>query len=242
MEKTLTQRIDRAEGAIECEKLQSMHSYMLAGSIHREELLYYWSDRFDITFAHSYGQNGNSESFWYNYVLAFESKGFHEYINAAKRYPEIREHMDNYLKAWLCSMHALPTPIIEVSGDGKSAKANFYTMATLSCLLSSDGEPWGTYSYERYGCDFVYENGLWYYLNMRICSDLIGDIDEYNWPLVKDLSLVFPDSSFMELDVPGPLHFGYSVSQLPQQSPGVPVPYESFEDTFSYADVKTLEY
>lgn len=241
MELTLSQRIDRAEAAIDCEKLQSMHCYLLAGAIHREELMYLWCDRDDITFAHSYGQYNNRANYWDNYVLRFEANGLTEFVKTVEAYPEIRKHQPNYMKYGLCSMHTLPSPVIEVAEDAMSVKACFYTMAVLSSRFSSYGLPFLDYSYERYGLDFLKEDGEWKFLNMRICSDLVGSADEYNWPLARDISEAFPDSSFMEFDVPGPLHFNYSPIRPPQTTPGLPVPYKTFSETFSYADVKTLE-
>ena len=49
-------RIQRAVGAVECEKVMSRHVYWHSAGIHRDEWEEYWSKKVDITWGHGWGR------------------------------------------------------------------------------------------------------------------------------------------------------------------------------------------
>jgi hypothetical protein len=50
-------------------------------------------------------------------------------------------------------MHTLTTPIIEVAGDGKTAKGMWYSPGQVT-EVGQDGKPMAMWMWEKYGADF----------------------------------------------------------------------------------------
>lgn len=172
----LSQRIDRAVAAVECEKAHSLHVDWHAAGIHREEYTDYWSKRNDITWAHASGQMGNRWTYWQNYVLGQELKVLNNFRQTKEIYPEV-ENAPDWRTLNEYSNHFVTSPIIEVAEDAQSAQALFYTPGYIAGFASANGQQRCMVLYERYGADFVFEDGQWLYLNLRVCPDIGGQID-----------------------------------------------------------------
>lgn len=144
-------------------------------------------------------------------------------------------------------LHLLTTPIIEVALDGQSAKGMWYTPGAI--LTSEDGKtPQGIWMWERYGVDFVKEDGQWRFLNIQVMTD-------FGNPMGKPLGLQGPAAAMGTegspapapgpgaegIRVPGPdiakpLYAEFSPTRVPSITPRVPEPYRSLNETFQYAD------
>lgn len=262
-ELTLTQRIDRAEGAIACEKVMSKHCFYHAAGIHREEYYEMWSSRQDITWTHGFGQMGDRDQYYNNYVLNQERDTFQGYMNLWEAYPEVREffgttrHMMEYRALNEEAMHLITTPIVEVAEDGQSARCLFYTPGLIFSTLNPQQEREGQWMSERYGADFVRENDEWLYLNLRICPDIIAPMDIFPWAGDGAFVMGPPPGAGggegedapppptagggMMLKIPGPLYNTYTPDRVPPDAPEIPVPYKTLSDLKLYSDVKTLE-
>jgi hypothetical protein len=145
-------------------------------------------------------------------------------------------------------LHLLTTPIIEVALDGQSAKGMWYTPGAI--LTSEDGKTsQGIWMWERYGVDFVKEDGQWRFLNIQVMTD-------FGKPMGKPLGPQGPAAAAMGsegsaapapgpgadgIKVPGPdiakpLYAEISPTRVPTITPRVPEPYRSLNETFQYAD------
>lgn len=244
----LSQRIDRAVAAVECEKAHSLHVDWHAAGIHREEYTDYWSKRNDITWAHASGQMGNRWTYWQNYVLGQELSTLTNFRKLKEKYPVVESAPDwRTLNEY--SNHFVTSPVIEVAEDAQSAQALFYTPGYIAGFASLNGQTRCMVLYERYGADFVYEDGQWLYLNLRVCPDIGGQIDGSGFaekqagpggpppgdapkgdkkdaPPPQDQ----PVSINAPTEIPGPLYFQWSPTQVPQQEPCLPRPYKTQAD------------
>ncbi|MGC3980081.1 MAG: nuclear transport factor 2 family protein [Steroidobacteraceae bacterium] len=54
-------------------------------------------------------------------------------------------------------LHPMQTPVVEVAGDGKTAKGVFLSLGAGA----NSGDDKGAWTWVRYGADFIKENGVW---------------------------------------------------------------------------------
>ena len=168
-------RIARAYGAIECEKLMSRHVYWHSAGIHRKEYEQYWSERLYITWGHGFGQQANRHCYYNSYVLEKEKNAFKSFLDIREKYPEVEnvvfpEALAEY------SNHLTTTPIIEVADDGLSAKGLFYTPGFINGHCGANGKMRSQALWERYGADFILEDGKWVYTHLQVCPDIGGNV------------------------------------------------------------------
>jgi hypothetical protein len=150
-----------------------------------------------------------------------------------------------------CSVHTLVTDVIEVAADGKSARGCFITPGVIHSRLTADkGEDGKVHRsprychvlWERYGSDFVCEDGEWKYLHEHVCPDLVGDMDHTNWAAEEYERITSPNPpeampptlGCPPVADPGPMHMPYSVLSKPQNSVPWPEPYETLDNDNTY--------
>ncbi len=150
-------------------------------------------------------------------------------------------------------LHLLTTPIVEVAGDGETAKGVWYTPGAI--LTTPDGRAvQGMWMWERYGGDFIRENGRWRIWRLQVNTDFAAPFGE---PLPAsagpggDPAAMGaegaggqgggPGPGAEGLVVPGPdiprrLYTEYSATRVPTLVPRLPEPYRTMSETFEYAD------
>ncbi len=168
-------RIQRAVGAIECEKVMSRHVYWHSAGIHRKEYEQYWSKRANITWGHGWGRQEDRYSYYFSYVLQKEENSFKTFLQIRENYPQaagctIPDSLAEY------SNHLTTSPVIEVAEDGLSAKGLWYTPGFINGHCSANGKLRSQALWERYGGDFILEDGKWVYTNLRVCPDIGGSV------------------------------------------------------------------
>lgn len=146
------------------------------------------------------------------------------------------------------AMHFTVSPIIEVAEDGQSAKGLFYTPGVIFSTLNPEQAREGMWMWERYGADFVPEDGQWVYKNLKVCPDISGPADKEDWPTAPSPFDAPPPAEEKDEEEekeppksghsptwPGPLYYKLSRTQAPQEVPFIPVPYRTFSETYDYA-------
>ena len=91
-----------------------------------------------------------------------------------------------------CAVHMLASSIIEVAEDGQSCRCSWYTPGVLFSTLNWDGKKDGIWIWERYGNDFVKEDGEWKILSQHVCNDNGGPFDAANWAHNAYLNCITP--------------------------------------------------
>ena len=148
------------------------------------------------------------------------------------------------------AIHLLTTPIIEIAGDGRTAKGMWYTPGII--MSTSDGKtPTAFWIWERYGVDFIREDGHWAFLHVQVNTDFMN-------PMGSPMQLQREDAAAMGsegapksaapgpnmpegLKIPGPdvpkqLYREFGATRVPVLVPALPEPYETLSKTFEYAD------
>ena len=129
-------------------------------------------------------------------------------------------------------VHTNTTPIIEVAGDGKTAKGvwvspGFATVRTPGGIKAA----WGWY---KYGVDFVKEDGEWKYWHFRLSPLIHAPYDkswvEASWspPHLEERPPEHKE------DTPATEWYGWREDVAPINHPLPPEPYETFDEETAY--------
>lgn len=241
------QKVHNAFGSQEVELVQATHSYLHAASRSYEEWAYFWSKRDDGSWAHAWGRMRGWDEIWYGNVANYDANCYGNYLKIFKLYPEVGGMDPRPLM--VLSMHTLASGIVEVAEDGMSARAAFYTPGTLGSIINDDGKPGANSLWERYGADYVLEDGKWLFLHQQVCPDIMGDFDNVNTArnsyLMETGGIKPPDFGSQGQDDPlgyhipprtdeYMMHFGYSVVQTVQNSVPWPESYKTLDDDNTY--------
>lgn len=241
---SVEQRLEQALASQQVEKLHGKHNYFHARNFSAEEWSTIWSQSDNTAWAHGFGRMRGFDQIWYNSVTMYDYSVYETYIDLVQMFPEIggldpRPVME-------LSMHTLVNGIIEVAEDGKTARSSFVTPGMLYDCINSMAVKQGISFWERYGSDFVCEDGAWKYLHEHVCPDFGMPFDFVNMAADEYERAVNPAlggpmappagrDDRVELADPGPLHQKYSIFQPVQNTVPWPEPYVSMDDQHSYA-------
>ena len=133
------------------------------------------SKKVDITWGHGWGRQDDRYSYYFSYVLEKERNAFKTFMGIKLKYPDVGNctRLDGVAEY---SNHLTTSPVIEVAEDGKSAKGLWYTPGFINSHASANGKIRSQALWERYGGDFVLEDGRWLYKNLRVCPDIGGNV------------------------------------------------------------------
>lgn len=244
---------ERAYATIQVQNLMSKHEYYHAAGMNMEEVDALWVNgkgKFaaNATFASpiwvmngiatirgAYGEENQR-----NRQKALEA--------ISKVNPNVKNTPENLGAGHEWVMHTSRTPVIEVAGDGQSAKGIWYSPGMGLMTQIVDGKEvkvQGTFFWEKYGADFVKENGVWKIWHMQMAYDFTPSISSGgNW---TDFSKKGggeagerPDGPMGQKELPpGFTKPKYSYPLYSPERPGIiypkiPEPYYTFSETFSY--------
>ena len=179
-------RAHRIEAVGAIENLMSLHAYYHAADQNREELLNCWSKTRgdEIIWSQNFGRWQGMHKLMPMYA------GDNKYTDAewlkgkiVKAHPEMEEVLKDIDGRALAEMpvHTLASPIIEVSADGMSAKGVWYTPGFALRHDYINGTANVTWMWEKYGGDFIYEDGEWRFLRLLIGMDMVCGADDGCW-------------------------------------------------------------
>ena len=185
-------------------------------------------------------------------------------INYLKLFDENSDAMGFDMRSMMMvAMHCLSTECIEVADDGKTARAWHLTPGgCFNHMGPKGGRPEESRpeqisgGYERYGSDYVFEDGRWKLLHEHISPDLHGAfwhgdffyrgfMEQYMGqerppmgppPGDSKYDALIPDV-FPEMEELQDNHFDYGPLQPIQPSCRPPKPYETFDDENTYAPI-----
>ena len=141
------------------------------------------------------------------------------------------------------SCHVLASPVVEVAEDGQSARSFYLTPGTMMNARGQQGGRSGSFLWERYGSDFVYRDGRWWWFHEQVCPDVSGAMDDENWAqdrfrdyLAGKLQIGrcsgAPASGISDLRS---VHKDISIIQTVQDTVPDPKPYERLDEEHTYS-------
>jgi len=159
---------EKALATIEVQNVFSKHCYYHEAGKHRAEMEDIWVKK-DGEFAKTakwqqpMGINEGYEAIWQFYVLNKEKSNQQILDQISKIYPEIENKPENLGIGGEWASHTQSTPVIEVAGDGKTAKGIWESPGLHMQAQIGDGKvsKQGGWFWEKYAADFVKEDGKW---------------------------------------------------------------------------------
>jgi len=243
---TAEQMAQKALDYQEIQNVMSRHEYYHTLGKNKEELVALWVTKAPYTETAKFTMNPGSmigmKSIMHQYGEFHEISNKIELELLSKVRSDIANVQEN-LGIGQLLLHNLTTACIEVAGDGKTAKGMWYSPGAMANLDAKTGVPNQVWMWERYGADFVKEDGQWKIWHLRICTDFGGD-----WPKkANGVASVFntgnenaggPPPEILalqpKLDEYAENYKEYSPTKVPDNSLRPPEPYYTFSETFSY--------
>ena len=160
--------IQRVTDVMEIRNVMGRHAYYHAKGLHEKELKEIWVQKPENQKTASFGQNWG-----YNVGMeridAYYGKGSVENyqkdleaLHAAD--PSVEVSKEN-LGIGSLVIHMLTAPYIEVAADGKTAQGLWYSPGAVGGVHPDHSD--GLMMYEKYGVDFMKEDGVWKIWKMR---------------------------------------------------------------------------
>lgn len=164
-----------------------------------------------------------------------------------KIYPEVKNVPENLGAGTEWVIHTQTTPIIEIAGDGKTAKGTWYSPGIGLMPTIKDGKVTvgGTMFWEKYGVDFAKEDGKWKIWHMQMFYDYTPQLDG-KWTEVAgegaaakmakgQVQVGEQQTALRPGTVANPYSYEpWSPTRIPAIVPKFPEPYYTFSETFSY--------
>jgi len=159
---------ERANATWQVQNIMSKHAYYHAAGMHIEELNDIWVDAKGpyaktATFASPSWIMHGIAGIMKNYGEGHQKDKVTALEAVSKLYPEIKNVKENIGAGSEWAMHTNTTPVIEVAGDGKTAKGIWYSpgMGLNGHINGTSVSVGSTFFWEKYGADFIKENGVW---------------------------------------------------------------------------------
>lgn len=161
----------------------------------------------------------------------------------SKIYPEIENIPENIGAGSAYTIHTQTTPIIEVAGDGKTAKGLWYSpgISTNAVFKNGKVETGGNWFFEKYAVDFIKEDGEWKIWHIGMYYDptpptwgAMGEMMAEPQP-GEDAEEPAPSAGGLKMTKPNPNPYeSWTPKSVLKLEPRFPEPYYTFSETFSY--------
>lgn len=240
------ERIHNVAAGQMVEELKARHAYLHGINYGREEYGVFWLRSTDTTWGHCFGRMiGYDEMFKAHCGISAD-----EMFGSARFAKWFGDEMNGHDKrsTYFCLCHVLASPVIEVADDGASARSWYLTPGTMMSTMdfsdeNSDGSHRsGFWLWERYGSDFVYKDGKWWWAHEQVCPDLMGDYDAENWAQIqyaedkKTNGEVGPNGGGpRQLTDARDAHMYWTTLQPVQYTVVPPVPYETLDENNTFS-------
>ena len=235
---------DRALAMWEVQFVMSKHAYYKQINQHCEEMDDIWVKKngsFDktATWTSQFGVEVGYDQIKLNYCTTNLEDLKNKLEAASKKNPEVKNTPENIGIGGGYGMHTNLTPVIEIAGDGKTAKGVWFSLGLNGNDMASP---------EKYAADFVKEDGewkIWHFVNLFEPFTMKGATEEYPredtfYKKPQGAKGVLPGE---KPTTEGGIHYItrvaddpyiYDPKVVPRIFPQLPEPYYTFSETFSY--------
>jgi hypothetical protein len=170
----------RALDAVAVQNIMSEHEYFHAAGMNLEEVDALWVDpngpyaKTACFFSPAWVMQGVA-TVRKNYGEGHQADKIKAFNDLKKVYPELAnvDEKDGAYIGGEFAMHTSTTAVVEVAGDGKTAKGVFYSpgVGLVPHVNGQSATVGGIFFWEKYAADFVKENGKWKIWHMGMYYD-----------------------------------------------------------------------
>ena len=235
--------IQRVTDVMEIRNVMGKHAYYHAKGMHEQELKEIWVQKPENQATASFGQNWG-----YNVGMeridAYYGKGsvenYQKDLEELAAYDPTVEVKKENLGIGSLVIHMLTAPYIEVAGDGKTAQGLWYSPGAVGGV--HPGRADGMLMYEKYGVDFIKEDGEWKIWHLFVGTDFAtpaGQDLKGDTPMEIERKIKAGEMEAMvhpaaQIDDPAfiPME-AYSLKYNYSFYPPLPEPYYSFDECVS---------
>jgi hypothetical protein len=219
------ERIRRVWDVIEIKNVMGRHAYYHAYHQHQKELDEIWvkepENAKTASFGQSWGYQVGMDMIRKYYGDQSVEDAKDDLKEMQKKYPDLEMKPENYGVGQML-IHQLTSPYIEIAADGKTAQGLWYAPGQVTVAHPDSVD--AMWMYERYGVDFVKENGEWKMWHMFVGTD-------WGFPAGNDFTKEpipdEPPKAFM----PETYEFeAYTSRYNYMLYPAIPEPYDTFTD------------
>ncbi len=238
---------ERAVAVLAVQNTMSKHAYYHEAGKHYDELNNIWVKKDGqfaktATFTNPFGVWEGMDSIFVFYG-DFKKQTLQKNLeDISKVHPEIKNAPENLGVGGEWVMHTQTTPIIEVADDGKTAKGLWYSVGISQSVQIINGKEVisGGWFWEKYGADFVKEDGKWKIWHIQMCYDNTPPGWGGQAQGQSSEQQVDREGSDMFKGMPSPTrpnadpYKAWTPTSVPGVKPRLPEPYYTFSETFRY--------
>ena len=159
--------------------------------------------------------------------------GYWEGPDGPKKAAKIFEQMGTE-PVGMMALHLITTPVIVVAGDGKTAKGVFVACGLVANKNRETGKPTAMWEWNKYGVDFIKEDGKWKFLRNHVYPLFrVGWDDKWEDQFKEQGAPGMQMPADLAPDHPTDDEF-YSPDKLMKYDPVPPEPYETWEEKTGY--------
>ncbi len=234
----LEARVARLEAIAQIQNVMSRHAWYYGAGQHARELEEIWARKApDICWGSDQGWwvgRALLQDYYVDYFDRFRARDLKAF---SALHPEVADEPAN-LGAGSSMMHTNSTPVIEVAGDGRTAKGMWYSIGQVT--QTPGGRQTPVYMWERYAVDFINEGGQWKIWHFFVHTDWSAGPGQ-GWA-DGNAAMGPPPGGGQAGEsggapaptVPAPASMARGRFAPPAEFPRVPLPYRRFGETFSY--------
>jgi hypothetical protein len=229
---SLEQKVQKALDYQEITNVMSKHMFYHAAGKHMEELGRYHATKTPGYRWTHFGEILEGLEGVKGHYIAEDTQTKMQVLQNVARYYPIEARPEN-MGIGTMILHCQTNPVIEVAGDGKTAKGMWYSPGA-SAWVGEDGKPQANWTWERYAVDFIKEDDRWKIWHLRIDIDFAipfgKDFSEHDWPRIQSAPTAYSERARIE-DNP---YQRYHPTRPLQVRPVPPEPYETFDEKDAY--------
>lgn len=130
-------------------------------------------------------------------------------------------------------IHTLTTPVIEIAGDGKTAKAVWFSPGVETGRDVETKQVEGSWGWCRYGCDFIKEDGKWKIWHLHVYGIFFCPYEK-SWIEAPEHPAMDFLPKELQADRPPTYTWEYTPTGLTELVPAPPEPYQTWDESMSY--------
>lgn len=175
------QRIHNAIGSQKVEEMKGRHAYLHGIGYGREEYNIFWLRSEHTTWGHGFGRMVGFDEMAYGHGPFYDKSIARRLTRNAMANADFHSGHDPR-STYRSAAHVLSSGVVEVAEDGMSARSFYMTPGTMTGSIGGDGTTReGGWLNERYGSDFVFHDGHWWWFHEQVIPDFGDTYDIGNW-------------------------------------------------------------